>query len=171
MEKMARPLPINATFLPPTHGVLKSLLENPLKLPFHHDEGFGKEKEKEKKLEDESSAGSHPQSAFLGPTLWDKTLPYDGDNFQLEYMDLEEFLSENGIPANTAQSEQAPPPQAPAPPAPAAPAPAPLQQQGAPPPAPPTPSVVVDLSSRATTSVHVAMAPQTCLHSPNTAES
>lgn len=36
MEKMARPLP---TFLPPTHGVLKSLLENPLKLPFHHDEG------------------------------------------------------------------------------------------------------------------------------------
>uniref|UniRef100_A0A3P9PAK0 HLF transcription factor, PAR bZIP family member a n=1 Tax=Poecilia reticulata TaxID=8081 RepID=A0A3P9PAK0_POERE len=99
MEKMARP--VNPTFLPPTHGVLKSLLENPLKLPFHHDEGFGKDKEKEKKLEDESSTASHPQSAFLGPTLWDKTLPYDGDNFQLEYMDLEEFLSENGIPANT----------------------------------------------------------------------
>ncbi|XP_030592319.1 HLF transcription factor, PAR bZIP family member a [Archocentrus centrarchus] len=158
MEKMARPLPINPTFLPPTHGVLKSLLENPLKLPFHHDEGFGKDKEKEKKLDDESSAANHPQSAFLGPTLWDKTLPYDGDNFQLEYMDLEEFLSENGIPANTAQSDQAPqtaqPPQAP------------LQQ--APPPAPPTPSVV-DLSSRATTSVHTGMAPQTCLHSPSTA--
>uniref|UniRef100_A0AAX7SW48 BZIP domain-containing protein n=1 Tax=Astatotilapia calliptera TaxID=8154 RepID=A0AAX7SW48_ASTCA len=149
MEKMARPLPINPTFLPPTHGVLKSLLENPLKLPFHHDEGFGKDKEKEKKLDDESSAASHPQSAFLGPTLWDKTLPYDGDNFQLEYMDLEEFLSENGIPANSAQSDQAP-----------------LQQ--APPPAPPTPSVV-DLSSRATTSVHTGMAPQTCLHSPSTA--
>uniref|UniRef100_A0AAQ5XSJ5 BZIP domain-containing protein n=1 Tax=Amphiprion ocellaris TaxID=80972 RepID=A0AAQ5XSJ5_AMPOC len=144
MEKMARPLPINPTFLPPTHGVLKSLLENPLKLPFHHDEGFGKDKEKEKKLDDESSAANHPQSAFLGPTLWDKTLPYDGDNFQLEYMDLEEFLSENGIPANTTQSDQAPPP------------------------APPTPSVV-DLSSRATTSVHTGMAPQTCLHSPSTA--
>ncbi|XP_029014028.1 HLF transcription factor, PAR bZIP family member a [Betta splendens] len=158
MEKMARPLPINPTFLPPTHGVLKSLLENPLKLPFHHDEGFGKDKEKEKKLDDESSAASHPQSAFLGPTLWDKTLPYDGDNFQLEYMDLEEFLSENGIPANTAQSDQAPqtapPPQAP------------LQQ--APPTTPPTPSVV-DLSSRATTSVHTGMAPQTCLQSPSTA--
>uniref|UniRef100_A0A1A8G9V9 D site of albumin promoter (Albumin D-box) binding protein a n=2 Tax=Nothobranchius korthausae TaxID=1143690 RepID=A0A1A8G9V9_9TELE len=94
---MARPLPINPTFLPPTHGVLKSLLENPLKLPFHHDEGFGKEKEKEKKLADESSTASHPQSAFLGPTLWDKTLPYDGDSFQLEYMDLEEFLTENGM--------------------------------------------------------------------------
>ncbi|XP_042249493.1 HLF transcription factor, PAR bZIP family member a [Thunnus albacares] len=164
MEKMARPLPINPTFLPPTHGVLKSLLENPLKLPFHHDEGFGKDKEKEKKLDDESGVANHPQSAFLGPTLWDKTLPYDGlgqvlDNFQLEYMDLEEFLSENGIPANTAQAaEQAP--QAAQPPQ------TPLQQ--APPPAPPTPSVV-DLSSRATTSVHTAMAPQTCLRSPSTA--
>ncbi|XP_026210090.1 HLF transcription factor, PAR bZIP family member a [Anabas testudineus] len=158
MEKMARPLPINPTFLPPTHGVLKSLLENPLKLPFHHDEGFGKDKEKEKKLDDESSTANHPQSAFLGPTLWDKTLPYDGDNFQLEYMDLEEFLSENGIPANTAQSDQAQ--QAAQPPQ------APVQQ--APPPTPPTPSVV-DLSSRATTSVHTGMAPQTCHHSPSAA--
>ncbi|XP_070836980.1 HLF transcription factor, PAR bZIP family member a [Chaetodon trifascialis] len=157
MEKMARPLPINPTFLPPTHGVLKSLLENPLKLPFHHDEGFGKDKEKGKKLDDESSAANHPQSAFLGPTLWDKTLSYDGDNFQLEYMDLEEFLSENGIPANTAQSDQAP--QSAQPP------------QQAPPPTPSTPTTpsVVDLSSRATTSVHTAMAPQTCLHSPGTA--
>lgn len=159
MEKMARPLPLNPAFLPPTHGVLKSLLENPLKLPFHHDDGFGKDKEKEKKLEDESSVANHPQSAFLGPTLWDKTLPYDGDNFQLEYMDLEEFLSENGIPANTAgqQSEQATPP------------PPPPSQ--APPPQPHTPHTpsVVDLSSRATTSVHSAMAPQACIHSPPSA--
>ncbi|XP_038563276.1 hepatic leukemia factor-like [Micropterus salmoides] len=154
MEKMARPVPINPTFLPPTHGVLKSLLENPLKLPFHHDEGLGKDKEKEKKLDDESSTANHPQSAFLGPTLWDKTLPYDGDNFQLEYMDLEEFLSENGIPVSAAQSSQAT--QA-----------APSQQQS-PPSAPPTPSVV-DLSSRATTSVHTGLAPQTCLRSPSTA--
>ena len=36
-------------------------------------------------------------SAFLGPNLWDKT--YSGSNdFNLEYMDLDEFLSENGIP-------------------------------------------------------------------------
>ncbi|XP_077387174.1 HLF transcription factor, PAR bZIP family member a [Festucalex cinctus] len=158
----SRPLPVNPTFLPPTHGVLKSLLENPLKLPFHHDEAFGKEKDKEKKLEDESGAANPPQSAFLGPTLWDKTLPYDGDNFQLEYMDLEEFLSENGIPANTAQSDHhqeqqqqqqvAPAPQAPQPPQ----APAPS---------------VVDLSSRADTPVHGAMPPQQqqqmCLHSPS----
>lgn len=163
MEKMARPLPINPTFLPPTHGVLKSLLENPLKLPFHHDEGFGKEQEKEKKLDDESNPANHPQSAFLGPTLWDKTLPYDGDNFQLEYMDLEEFLSENGIPANTAQGEL---------PAPRA----EQQQQQRRPVAPATPSPtttsstsVVDLSSRATTSGHAGMAPQNCLRSPSTA--
>lgn len=64
--------------------------------------GFEKE-EKAKSLEEVNAA---PQSAFLGPTLWDKTLPYDGDNFQLEYMDLEEFLSENGIPSSPAQHEQ-----------------------------------------------------------------
>ncbi|XP_022832415.1 hepatic leukemia factor isoform X2 [Spodoptera litura] len=34
------------------------------------------------------------QAAFLGPTLWDKTLPYDPD---LKYADLDEFLSENGM--------------------------------------------------------------------------
>uniref|UniRef100_A0A8C6UEE3 HLF transcription factor, PAR bZIP family member a n=1 Tax=Neogobius melanostomus TaxID=47308 RepID=A0A8C6UEE3_9GOBI len=153
MEKMARPLPINPAYLPPTHGVLKSLLENPLKLPFHHDDGFGKEKEKEKKLEDEGGVASHPQSAFLGPTLWDKTLPYDEDNFKLEYMDLEEFLYENGIPANSEQS---------APPAP------PSQHAPHTPHTPRTPTVV-DLSSRATTSVHPAMAPQACIHSPPSA--
>ncbi|KAG7491712.1 hypothetical protein MATL_G00007410 [Megalops atlanticus] len=147
MEKMSRPLPINPTFLPPTHGVLKSLLENPMKLPLHHEEGFGKEKEKEKKLDDDGNA---PQSAFLGPTLWDKTLPYDGDNFQLEYMDLEEFLSENGIPSSPSQHEQNQHQQPP-----------PLQQ--APPPAVPS---VMDLSSRATTSIHTAMVSQNCLQSP-----
>ncbi|XP_056308823.1 HLF transcription factor, PAR bZIP family member a [Danio aesculapii] len=148
MEKMSRPLPINATFLPPTHGVLKSLLENPMKLPFHHDEGFGKEKEKEKKLEDDANTLNTPQSAFLGPTLWDKTLPYNADNFQLEYMDLEEFLLENNIPANP-QSEQSQPSQQP------------LQ----PPSAPPTPSVV-DLSNRENSSAHNGMVAQNCLQSP-----
>ncbi|XP_042891581.1 hormone receptor 4-like [Penaeus japonicus] len=38
-------------------------------------------------------------AAFLGPTLWDKTLSYDSDlKVSLEYMDLDEFLNENGIP-------------------------------------------------------------------------
>ncbi|XP_059892924.1 TEF transcription factor, PAR bZIP family member a isoform X2 [Gadus macrocephalus] len=40
-------------------------------------------------------------SAALTPAIWDKTIPYDGENFHLEYMDLEEFLLENGI-ANAA---------------------------------------------------------------------
>ncbi|XP_016149279.1 hepatic leukemia factor-like [Sinocyclocheilus grahami] len=153
MEKMSRPLSINPTFLPPTHGVLKSLLENPMKLPFHHDEGFGKEKEKEKNLEEDGTALNTPQSAFLGPTLWDKTLSYDGDNFQLEYMDLEEFLLENNIPANPG-SEQSQPSQQP------------LQQQ--PPSAPPTPSVV-DLSNRTAASVHSGIVSQNCLQSPSRA--
>lgn len=37
------------------------------------------------------------QSAFLGPLLWERTLPCDGGLFQLQYMDLEEFLTENGM--------------------------------------------------------------------------
>uniref|UniRef100_A0A6I8NCT3 HLF transcription factor, PAR bZIP family member n=1 Tax=Ornithorhynchus anatinus TaxID=9258 RepID=A0A6I8NCT3_ORNAN len=83
---------------------------------------FGKDKDKEKKLDDDDGGGGGggggsggpavPQSAFLGPTLWDKTLPYDGDTFQLEYMDLEEFLSENGIPPSPAPHDHAPPPPA-----------------------------------------------------------
>lgn len=37
-------------------------------------------------------------SASLTPAIWEKTIPYDGENFHLEYMDLDEFLLENGIP-------------------------------------------------------------------------
>lgn len=40
-------------------------------------------------------------SAALTPAIWDKTIPYDGETFHLEYMDLEEFLIENGIPAGS----------------------------------------------------------------------
>lgn len=45
-------------------------------------------------------------SAALTPAIWDKTIPYDGENFHLEYMDLEEFLMENGIP--TSLDEESP---------------------------------------------------------------
>ncbi|XP_047183819.1 hepatic leukemia factor-like isoform X2 [Scophthalmus maximus] len=144
MEKMSR----QTSFLPAApHGVLRSLLEKPLR----HG-AFSKEHEKEKSLEEELSA---PQSAFLGPTLWDKTLPYDGDTFQLEYMDLEEFLSENGIPSSPSHhhhnhnqhQSQAPP-----------------RQPPIMPPAPPPPSsLVMDLSSHASTTSVVSH--PTCLHS------
>lgn len=36
-------------------------------------------------------------NSFLGPLLWERTLPCDGGLFQLQYMDLEEFLTENGM--------------------------------------------------------------------------
>ncbi|KPJ10331.1 Hepatic leukemia factor [Papilio machaon] len=40
------------------------------------------------------------QAAFLGPNLWDKTLPYDPDLKVQQYVDLDEFLSENGMPGD-----------------------------------------------------------------------
>ncbi|XP_046807484.1 uncharacterized protein DDB_G0283357 isoform X6 [Lucilia cuprina] len=38
------------------------------------------------------------QTAFLGPNLWEKALPYDADLKVTQYADLDEFLSENNIP-------------------------------------------------------------------------
>lgn len=71
---------------------LKALLENP---DLQHPPSFNQGNTlKEKKL-----GGGHDVdfgSAFLGPQLWDKT--YDIGDFNLEYMDLDEFLCENGIP-------------------------------------------------------------------------
>lgn len=45
-------------------------------------------------------------SASLTPAIWEKTIPYDGENFHLEYMDLDEFLLENGIPVTMEEEEQ-----------------------------------------------------------------
>ncbi|XP_039543554.1 TEF transcription factor, PAR bZIP family member b isoform X3 [Pimephales promelas] len=59
------------------------------------------EKEKQGSTGDATSGGgdgSGGVSASLTPTIWDKTIPYDGETFHLEYMDLDEFLLENGIP-------------------------------------------------------------------------
>ncbi|KAF3704670.1 Transcription factor VBP Thyrotroph embryonic factor -like protein [Channa argus] len=47
-----------------------------------------------------AGGGDMGPSAALTPAIWDKTIPYDGENFHLEYMDLEEFLMENGIPTS-----------------------------------------------------------------------
>ncbi|XP_062234560.1 HLF transcription factor, PAR bZIP family member b isoform X2 [Platichthys flesus] len=149
---MSRPLSLSV--LSP-HGVLRSLLETPGRLSLRH-EALSKEQEKEKNLEEEHSA---PQSAFLGPTLWDKTLPYDGDSFQLEYMDLEEFLSENGLPSSPThylhhhQDQHKPQPTS--------------RHQPITPPAPPTltPSVM-DLSSHA--SIKESLTPPNRLHSSPT---
>ncbi|XP_062395423.1 D site albumin promoter binding protein b isoform X2 [Sardina pilchardus] len=47
--------------------------------------------------EGNNSNGSFSNSTFLGPLMWERTLPVDGGLFQLQYMDLEEFLTENGM--------------------------------------------------------------------------
>ncbi|XP_043943031.1 thyrotroph embryonic factor-like [Protopterus annectens] len=63
-------------------------------------------KNDKKKLVDAEEAGSPLEaSASLTPAIWDKTIPYDGETFHLEYMDLDEFLLENGIPASPSQLE------------------------------------------------------------------
>ncbi|XP_076826982.1 D site albumin promoter binding protein b isoform X2 [Brachyhypopomus gauderio] len=36
-------------------------------------------------------------SGFLGPSAWERSLQCDGSLFQLQYMDLEEFLTENSM--------------------------------------------------------------------------
>ncbi|XP_025267046.1 thyrotroph embryonic factor isoform X5 [Camponotus floridanus] len=62
----------------------------------------GKDGPEEKKDADGELWGNvEAQAAFLGPTLWDKSLPYDADLKVLNhYVDLDEFLSENGIPVD-----------------------------------------------------------------------
>ncbi|KAJ8737260.1 hypothetical protein PYW07_000531 [Mythimna separata] len=57
---------------------------------------YGKSVNSKDPLEDKKDDSDlwEAQAAFLGPTLWDKTLPYDPD---LKYADLDEFLSENGM--------------------------------------------------------------------------
>ncbi|XP_067663154.1 thyrotroph embryonic factor-like isoform X2 [Haliotis asinina] len=70
---------------------LKALLENP---ELQSPPVANTEKDKKAGKDGMYDSGS----AFLGPNLWDKT--YDSTDFNLEYMDLDEFLSENGIPIN-----------------------------------------------------------------------
>ncbi|XP_068108153.1 thyrotroph embryonic factor isoform X2 [Hyperolius riggenbachi] len=83
--------------------VLKKLIENPPK-------SFLEETEKDKtKLDkdDDFDGNSLSVSAALMPPIWDKTIPYDGESFHLEYMDLDEFLLENGIPSSPAHLTEA----------------------------------------------------------------
>ncbi|CRL01663.1 CLUMA_CG014885, isoform A [Clunio marinus] len=54
----------------------------------------------DKHKEDGDPWNVEAQAAFLGPNLWDKTLPYDTDLKVHQYADLDEFLSENGIPVD-----------------------------------------------------------------------
>ncbi|GAA6219966.1 thyrotroph embryonic factor-like isoform X3 [Lates japonicus] len=79
--------------------IFRALLEHPFTLPNFDDSDTDKEKLCLGDNVDLGGGGSDMgPSAALTPAIWDKTIPYDGENFHLEYMDLEEFLMENGIP-------------------------------------------------------------------------
>ncbi|XP_069056737.1 D site-binding protein isoform X2 [Pleurodeles waltl] len=51
-------------------------------------------KDKERKLEEDIPSSRSSHCAFLGSLLWERTLPYN----EIEYVDLDEFLLENGLP-------------------------------------------------------------------------
>ncbi|XP_024256525.1 hepatic leukemia factor isoform X1 [Oncorhynchus tshawytscha] len=82
---------------------LKTLLQLPIKVDQRaKDCCVMKDKDKPQDSDEDSMSGGPggrpSQSAFLGPHLWERTLPCsDGGLFQLQYMDLEEFLTENGM--------------------------------------------------------------------------
>ncbi|KAG9338840.1 hypothetical protein JZ751_025279 [Albula glossodonta] len=89
--------------------VLKKIMENP---PPNILEEGNDEKDKDKLSEGDDGdcggggSGGMGPSASLTPAIWDKTIPYDGETFHLEYMDLDEFLLENGIPASLEEELQ-----------------------------------------------------------------
>ncbi|XP_030628994.1 TEF transcription factor, PAR bZIP family member a isoform X2 [Chanos chanos] len=87
--------------------IFKALLEYPFSVPTFDDNENDKEKLCAGDSGDCSVGGSGMgPSAALTPAIWDKTIPYDGETFHLEYMDLEEFLMENGIPASLDEEQQ-----------------------------------------------------------------
>ncbi|XP_036385150.1 TEF transcription factor, PAR bZIP family member a isoform X1 [Megalops cyprinoides] len=89
--------------------VLKKIMENPPPNILEEDND-GKDKDKLSETDDGDCGGGGSgglgPSAALTPAIWDKTIPYDGETFHLEYMDLDEFLLENGIPASLEEELQ-----------------------------------------------------------------
>ncbi|XP_029913984.1 TEF transcription factor, PAR bZIP family member b isoform X2 [Myripristis murdjan] len=97
--------------------LFKSLIDYPFTFPTFDDNEI--EKEKLCSSEDVESGGAGAGSAgggsgggggggvsaSLTPAIWEKTIPYDGETFHLEYMDLDEFLLENGIPVSLEDEE------------------------------------------------------------------
>ncbi|XP_041673276.1 TEF transcription factor, PAR bZIP family member b isoform X2 [Cheilinus undulatus] len=101
--------------------LLRSLADYPFSFPSFDDTEIEKEKlcssDDVEASGDGSSAGGGSRgggggggggggvSASLTPAIWEKTIPYDGETFHLEYMDLDEFLLENGIPVSLEEEE------------------------------------------------------------------
>ncbi|KAL4230047.1 hypothetical protein ACF0H5_010434 [Mactra antiquata] len=87
------------------HGFsLKALLENP-DLQTAPSVNRGNFDVKKPGLKNGNIPMPNTNSAFLGSNLWEKQSGEDG--FDLEYMDLDEFLSENGIPVNLEENDEA----------------------------------------------------------------
>ncbi|XP_051522860.1 thyrotroph embryonic factor-like [Myxocyprinus asiaticus] len=85
--------------------IFKALLEYPFSVPSIDDYENDKEKLLGEGVDSEGVSGMGP-SAALTPAIWDKTIPYDGESFHLEYMDLEEFFMENGISGTGDEGQQ-----------------------------------------------------------------
>ncbi|XP_061912161.1 TEF transcription factor, PAR bZIP family member a isoform X2 [Entelurus aequoreus] len=81
--------------------IFRAFFETPFTLPSFDLDDTDKEK---LGLDDSADLGGGVSemgpSAALTPAIWDKTIPYGDEDFHLEYMDLEEFLMENGISAS-----------------------------------------------------------------------
>ncbi|KAL0983981.1 hypothetical protein UPYG_G00135490 [Umbra pygmaea] len=88
-------------------GVLKKVMEMPPPVLLEGDDDNDKEKLLIGDNVDLGGGSGMGPSAALTPAIWDKTIPYNGETFHLEYMDLEEFLMENGIPTSPSTLEDA----------------------------------------------------------------
>ncbi|KAM9462204.1 TEF transcription factor, PAR bZIP family member a isoform 2-T2 [Clarias gariepinus] len=87
--------------------IFKALLEHPFTFSTGNDDEHEKEKNlSEDEMDSRGGVSGLGPSAALTPAIWDKTIPYDGKTFHLEYMDLEEFLMENGITASEKVQEK-----------------------------------------------------------------
>ncbi|KAF5906315.1 thyrotroph embryonic factor-like isoform X1, partial [Clarias magur] len=85
---------------------LKKILEIPPPNLLECTDEHEKEKISEDEIDSSGGVSGLGPSAALTPAIWDKTIPYDGKTFHLEYMDLEEFLMENGITASEKVQEK-----------------------------------------------------------------
>lgn len=54
------------------------------------------------------TSGINPESAFLGPKLWSRSIPVPitGDNEDFSVMNIDDFLSENGFDLNDPESPE-----------------------------------------------------------------
>ncbi|KAJ7984754.1 hypothetical protein DPEC_G00358050 [Dallia pectoralis] len=87
--------------------VWKKIMEMPPPVLLDGDDDSDKEKLLTGDNVDFGGGSGMGPSAALTPAIWDKTIPYNGETFHLEYMDLEEFLIENGIPTSPSTLEDA----------------------------------------------------------------